>query len=987
MGNFQLPKTTVFDINGNPVSGAKLKFYVTGTSTPAAVYSDEALGVSLGTTVTADSAGRVAAIYLDTAVTYKLTVTDANDVTIYTVDPVKAYALSGASISTRLRQVAITPLDYSSSIVGDGAANEVTAVQWAIDNAAATVDLVGKTFRCDSAITLRSGIRLINGTLDFSNATAAELVKIIGTHGSYVNLSSDVEIGATSITVSSTSGWAAGDWLRLFSTFAWYSGIDDGELVQIKSVDSGTVVTLTSKTFGRYPSGSQQVAKLTMLNNVVMQDVTVVCAYTGGTQKAVFVQYNQNLALQNVKVRGAYTIGIAVENTVNSSLDRCDVRNQTQAAGRAYGLSNGCRNVTVSNCRAENAVIGIEVGGNTSGSGDVAVCRNVLIEGCTTIGTTSTGISVESQAQYTTIHGNSVACGTGASSDGIANYGIDTTIRGNTIRHPTRYGVLIQPKRSRAYTTAVGGTPASKSDETSAFCTDNLIEFPGSDGVRVLTDSSSQALSGVNVSRNDINGAGAYGVYVGVVDFNVSNLRIDGNTLSACGEAPISVNVTAAKVLSRANICNNIAEGHGSTKDGIQLIGGDASCIVGAVVSGNDLKGGADGIYVKNATKTVVNGNVVNDPAAHGVSVEYTVTGTMRNLIVSSNVIEDPGSDGINCDVTAGATLSDFQLCQNTITTPVGEAVYVNLVTAATLRRLRVSDNTAVAATATEEAILIAAADAAGVTGVSISNNTLTGWARGADLTKCAQAVVTDNTITLDATNGTRGIQASGCTGFVAANNAIDGGSATSAIGVYAADASYMKVIGNILRQCDTGAVKLENTGATNYKEWRISGNTCVDGGTGTLNVVASSTGDIDVVHISDNSVELATSGVGLFVIPNNASAAISNVHINGNRIRASSCMQLGGSGTLTEVFVSGNKLVATSDPVIEFVSNVAGGAILGNHMVDGDYAVDATGYTLSNFAIAGNYMHSQSEAAKFAGTIAFDAISTTEADLPNLYS
>lgn len=70
------------------VPGAKAKFYLSGTSTPAAVYDES--GVSLGTIVTADAFGHFPAIYLDAGIAYKLDMTDASDVSLtnYPVDPV-----------------------------------------------------------------------------------------------------------------------------------------------------------------------------------------------------------------------------------------------------------------------------------------------------------------------------------------------------------------------------------------------------------------------------------------------------------------------------------------------------------------------------------------------------------------------------------------------------------------------------------------------------------------------------------------------------------------------------------------------------------------------------------------------------------------------------------------------------------------------------------------------------------------------------------
>lgn len=84
------PSLRVTDADGNPVAGAKLKFFEAGTSTPLPVYSDDGLTTSLGTVVHCDSAGYPVTaeggstktlIYAGTT-DYKLTITDADDVTI-----------------------------------------------------------------------------------------------------------------------------------------------------------------------------------------------------------------------------------------------------------------------------------------------------------------------------------------------------------------------------------------------------------------------------------------------------------------------------------------------------------------------------------------------------------------------------------------------------------------------------------------------------------------------------------------------------------------------------------------------------------------------------------------------------------------------------------------------------------------------------------------------------------------------------------------
>jgi len=82
------------DQNGNPYSGAKWYFYKSGTMTPLAVYADAALTVSLGSVVTADSAGRFVPIYLDLKNAYRSILQSADgSATLSDIDPVNTDGL------------------------------------------------------------------------------------------------------------------------------------------------------------------------------------------------------------------------------------------------------------------------------------------------------------------------------------------------------------------------------------------------------------------------------------------------------------------------------------------------------------------------------------------------------------------------------------------------------------------------------------------------------------------------------------------------------------------------------------------------------------------------------------------------------------------------------------------------------------------------------------------------------------------------------
>lgn len=132
MSLFAPPYMTIQDEDGNPVSGGKLFFYATGTSTPASVYSDVGLTTPLTNPVVADSAGRCAAVYLDPTVIYRCKVTTAAGATIRDVDPIDnpLAALSASDGSTlvgfiqagtgavartvqsKLREIPVTPQDF-----------------------------------------------------------------------------------------------------------------------------------------------------------------------------------------------------------------------------------------------------------------------------------------------------------------------------------------------------------------------------------------------------------------------------------------------------------------------------------------------------------------------------------------------------------------------------------------------------------------------------------------------------------------------------------------------------------------------------------------------------------------------------------------------------------------------------------------------------------------------------------------------------------
>lgn len=77
-----------FDSNGFPSVGATASLYLSGTMTPALFYSDSGLTTSIGSTITANAAGRFYPIpYQDSTVAFRLIIKDNTGATLDDIDP------------------------------------------------------------------------------------------------------------------------------------------------------------------------------------------------------------------------------------------------------------------------------------------------------------------------------------------------------------------------------------------------------------------------------------------------------------------------------------------------------------------------------------------------------------------------------------------------------------------------------------------------------------------------------------------------------------------------------------------------------------------------------------------------------------------------------------------------------------------------------------------------------------------------------------
>lgn len=115
MALFIPPNVRATDSNANPLSSATWSFYLTGTLTPATVYSNPGLTTPLGAVVTSDAGGAFVNIFLNPDIIYRAILRKSDGTTI--VEDADPYdrAVSQADIASQIADLA-TADDVSSAI-------------------------------------------------------------------------------------------------------------------------------------------------------------------------------------------------------------------------------------------------------------------------------------------------------------------------------------------------------------------------------------------------------------------------------------------------------------------------------------------------------------------------------------------------------------------------------------------------------------------------------------------------------------------------------------------------------------------------------------------------------------------------------------------------------------------------------------------------------------------------------------------------------
>jgi len=214
------PKLQFFDANGNPLVGGKLYSYAAGTTTPLATYTDAGGATANTNPVILDSRGE-ASVWLGDA-SYKLRLTSATDVDIWTVDNINAISVlttlaasNGSSlvgyvqtgtgavattVQARLRQ-SLSVKDFGAT--GDGSTDDTTAIQNALNaGTGRSVYFPAGTYRVSTTLVVKTETTLLGDGINKSiikltsgfSAAAAMLRNDVITGTTDVYYDNDIEV-------------------------------------------------------------------------------------------------------------------------------------------------------------------------------------------------------------------------------------------------------------------------------------------------------------------------------------------------------------------------------------------------------------------------------------------------------------------------------------------------------------------------------------------------------------------------------------------------------------------------------------------------------------------------------------------------------------------------------------------------------------------------------------------------------------------------
>jgi hypothetical protein len=617
---FTSGKFEASDADGAPLSGGLVYTYAAGGLTPQATYTTQSGGVANANPVVLDAEGR-ASIWLS-ALSYRIVVKTAGGVTVYDVDNVMAPAAEMAAdladdtdetlgagmvgFDAELAYAAGTvgaALNREKTLVdlgcvGDGVTDDATAFQAAITAYAGRVlDGLGRTYKLDSVITgIASGTTLQNMTLDFSDVAGASATYLTaaGSVGSTQALTSNLTAEAVAVAVGSTGSFASEMWVWFGSTAVWgdIDGTVYGQIQKVKSVDSGTAMTLYAPRVVPFnTAATATVRPITPVEKIVFRNVHVIGS-GANTQLGLKISYGVDCVVENnCSFVDCEYGGVTLYRSVNCKA--APTVRRSRDSGLSYGvvIGGGCLGCAVDGGYGEDIRHYVTVGDNDGINVDCRATNNVVMYA------RSAGIDSHVASYGFVASGNQITLAEGYGAEGVTMQGLNCIVTDNTVQGVTGVGLLIQ-----CLVSASGFT-------SQAIVRGNRVYLkPSVAGTPIGVYLQNEATNGCDYSSADIDGNMVYGgagstgtihfyVHARKANSTIANVNVRGN-ISV--DAALTQSLYVRTLGNTSTIDNLIVTGNHfqtSGDDGVRFIAeGAGSSISKVVFNGNTIVGGTSGV-------------------------------------------------------------------------------------------------------------------------------------------------------------------------------------------------------------------------------------------------------------------------------------------------------------------------------------------------------------------------------------------------------
>jgi hypothetical protein len=637
------PGDLVIDALGNVLTGRSVTLKLAGTSTDATHYSALTAGTSTTGGLVTGTDG---------------TIVDGSGVRRY-VDSGVPLDMTVAGRSRRLEPRAAsgeTPMAYNA--VGDGVTDDTTAVTAALTAAGVSGGsiLIDRPYKVTSGLTMLDNVSLeftSRGMLDFSTApVTTTLLSATGTPGSQVALTANASAGGQTLTMASTSGFAAGDRVRIGSTAIFDPGRTNTVISEIGIVAATTSTTLTLKSplaDSYLTADTAYVQELTMRTGIALSGNGRIRG--GGLTSAFTTTLTNTITAGAPTTGGTITVGStsSAPTTGNIVIDGEVITYSAKTLTTVTVRDRAAYDTVAANHTAGATVtFGTDHTGFKASIAESVRIGDVRFEGCNAeaIGLYDTIDFVVDGARMT----DSRRWGTG--------YGVDVV-------NATQDGKVVNCHFSgvrHAFTTGSSGTTGgvprrirvqanhlwdtvSTGDGFDTHGTGETIDFFDNDVYDCAGVGFNIECANARISRNRVWRTASHGIYCHNESGRASVYEIDANEVYNAGDMGIRVSngatVGAGATQRRIRVADNYI--YASTSRSVYVVSTDTWRFTAPMVRGNRAEGCLDANNVFQVQKTT-GGEVSNNQSIGGASGSSIVR---LSDVKDASVLGNGGAQGV----------------------------------------------------------------------------------------------------------------------------------------------------------------------------------------------------------------------------------------------------------------------------------------------------------------------------------------------------